>query len=218
VTRIAGVGSSAIGSVGLARDVANATGLPVAAIVSGYGLDDLTYEALGGAFFLREVNRLEFAFEQMHGLANLVAFTGLPPAIETYDSVGAGPDLATAKALLRDGRLPKLELLVGHSKGNLLISGAIGELVIENAPINLDDVKIVLFSAISALPGIGHQTQIIESLDALGWMNSRLNIPFKLVINAMHHLNKKLPLHIDVVEELHCLRDNSKPVAIKFAI
>jgi hypothetical protein len=47
---IAGVGSSALGAIGLARDVASATKAPVAAVVSGYGMDDLLYEALGGWF------------------------------------------------------------------------------------------------------------------------------------------------------------------------
>ena len=56
---VAGVGSSAVGAVGLARDVTNATGAPMAAIVAGYGTDDLIYEALGAWYLLREVNEFE---------------------------------------------------------------------------------------------------------------------------------------------------------------
>jgi hypothetical protein len=200
---VAGVGSSAIGAVGLARDVANATELPVAAIVSGYGMDDLLYEALGGWFFLREVNELEFLTEQIAQ----ASVPGLFAAIETYDSVGAGPDMATAKSLLRAARLPRLQWIVGHSKGNLLISGAISELLIEGAPVKLDTVNLVLFSALTALPpGIGRQYQFIGSLDLLGWTNSRLNIAHKLMIGAMHHLNTQLPFHMNAVEQLRAIR------------
>jgi hypothetical protein len=41
---VAGVGSSAIGGVGLARDVADATGLSVAAVVSGSGAFDWIWQ------------------------------------------------------------------------------------------------------------------------------------------------------------------------------
>jgi hypothetical protein len=196
---VAGVGSSAIGAVGLARDVANATGLPVAAIVSGYGCDDVIYEALGGWFFLREVNELEFLNEQI-GLASV---PGLFAAIETCDSVGAGPDIATAKSLLRATRLRQLRWVVGHSKGNLVISGAISELLVEGEHLDFDRVNIALFGALTALPpGVGCQYQFIGNLDVLGWINSRLNIAHKLVIGAMHHLNTRLPCHMNAVEQL----------------
>jgi len=202
---VAGVGSSVYGAVGLARDVANATGLSIAAIVAGYGMDDLMYEAMGGWFCMREVNQWEFISEQMRaGLAATVGVMGALPEIEIWDSAGAGPDLATAKALLRDGRLPNLKLVVGHSKGNLVLSGALGELVCEKAHMHLSEIEIVLFSAISALPSdVGRrQTQIIGMLDGLGWTNSRIGIPFKPVPGAMHHLNRKLPLHLDAEAEL----------------
>ena len=45
---VAGVGSSALGAAAFARNVADACGTPVAAVVSGYGLADLLTEALGG--------------------------------------------------------------------------------------------------------------------------------------------------------------------------
>ena len=202
---VAGVGSSAIGAVGLARDVANATGLQVAAIVSGYGIDDVIYEALGGWVFLREVNQLEFLTEQIEQAAQ-TAVPGLLATIETYDSVGAGPDMATAKSLLRADRLPRLQWVVGHSKGNLLISGAISELRFEGARVDLNAANLVLFSALTALPlGIGRQYQIIGSRDLLGGINSRLNIAHKLVIGAMHHLNTQLPFHMNAVEQLRSI-------------
>ncbi|MDB5791220.1 MAG: hypothetical protein JWQ80_1244 [Massilia sp.] len=45
---VAGVGSSALGTAAFARNVADAFGEPVAALVSGYGLADMLSEAAGG--------------------------------------------------------------------------------------------------------------------------------------------------------------------------
>lgn len=203
---IPGVGSSVLGAVGLARDVALARNIPVAAVVTGYGLRELLNDAMGGALFFREVNELEFALENMRrGFSALVAGLDLLPTIETYDSLGGGPTIQSMKALLRDGRLPNLKFLIGHSKGNLVLSGALGELVCENAPIDeLRGVTIVLLSAICALPNTGRDPiQIIGALDPLGWANSRFGIvPDKIVPNAAHHLNRQIPLYLDAVAEL----------------
>ena len=54
---VAGVGSSALGAAAFARNVADAFGTPVAAVVSGYGLADLLTEALGGWFWFGTLNR-----------------------------------------------------------------------------------------------------------------------------------------------------------------
>jgi len=205
---VAGLGSSSVGAAGLARDVANATGLPVAAIVSGYGFDDLMFEAVGGAFTLRGVNQIEFLFEQMrHSLAGIASVPGLLPMLEDYDSSGAGPALGAAKSLLRSARLPKLRWVVGHSKGNLTISGAVAELVGEDPHFDLNHVNIVLLSALTALPPhIGRQYQFIGSLDGFGKLNSRLDIEHQEVPGAMHHLNTKLPCALNAVEQIKSVR------------
>lgn len=205
---IPGVGSSVLGAVGLARDVALARNIPVAGIVAGYGLRELVNDALGGALYFREINQLEFALENLRrSFSALVAGFDLLPAIETYDSLGGGPEIQSMKALLRGRRLPKLEFLVGHSKGNLVVSGALGELVCEKAPIQqLEQVRIVLLSAVCALPQVGKdQIQIIGALDPLGWANSRLGILPKIIPNAAHHLNRNIPLYLDAVSELASL-------------
>jgi hypothetical protein len=204
---VAGLGSSSVGAVGLARDVANGTGLPVAAIVSGYGLEDLMFEAVGGAFTLRGVNQIEFFMEQMrHSLKGLSSVPGLLPNIEDYDSSGAGPALGATKSLLRSDRLPKLRWVVGHSKGNLVISGAIAELVGEDPDYALHDVNIVLFGAVTALPPrVGRQHQLIGALDAFGKLNSRLDVKHHEVAGAMHHLNTTLPFAMNAVEQLQSL-------------
>lgn len=201
---VAGLGSTSVGAVGFARDVATATGLPVAAIASGYGLDDLMFEAVGGAFTLRLVNQTEWFFDLMHhSLASLGFVPGLLANIEDLDSSGAGPDLGAAKSLLRPGRLTKLRWVVGHSKGNLVLAGALAELAGEDATYRLPDVNIVLLSALTALPPkVGHHYQFIGSLDGLGKLNSRLNIEHTEVPGAMHHLNTKLPFALNAVEQI----------------
>ncbi len=214
---VAGLGSSSVGAVGLARDVANGTGLPVAAIVSGYGLEDLMFEAVGGAFTLRGVNQIEAFFEQMwHSLRGFSSVPGLLPNIEDYDSSGAGPALGSAKALLRSARLPKLNWVVGHSKGNLVISGAIAELVGEDAGYALHDVNIVLFGALTALPPrVGRQYQFIGELDAFGKLNSRLDIKHREVPGAMHHLNTQLPFALNAVEQLQSVHPKVQAVGLR---
>jgi hypothetical protein len=206
---VPGVGSSVLGAVGLARDIALARKVPVAGVVAGYGLRELVNDSLGGAFYFREINELEFALENMRrSFSTLVSGFDLLPTIETYDSLGGGATVLSMKALLRDRRLPNLEFLVGHSKGNLVLSGALGELVCENAPIEiLKQVKIVLLSAVCALPKVGkEQVQIIGALDPLGWGNSRFGIvPDRIVPNAAHHLNREIPLYLDAVSELASL-------------
>jgi hypothetical protein len=203
---VAGVGSSPIGAVALARDVATVKQGPVAAIVSGYGVDDVVYEGLGGWFFLRETNRLEFAIEQVaNALSRVSMLPQVATTIEVMDSIGSGPDLVNLKSIIRSQHLKRLRWLVGHSKGNLLISSAISELAIEGAELSstLAEVRIVFLSALSALPqGVGSQYQIIGDMDVLGWVNSRLNIGHKLVPGAMHHLNRGLPFHLNAQQEL----------------
>lgn len=202
---VPGVGSSALGAAGLARDVSIARDVPVAGVVAGYGLRELLNDALGGAVCFRETNELEFALENMRrNISSMVGGFGLLPAIETLDSLGGGPAIQSVKALLRGGRLPHLEFVVGHSKGNMVISGAVGELVCENAPIQrLKQATIVLLSALCALPAnVGRQVQIIGELDPLGWANSRLGVDATVVPNAAHHLNRSIPLFLDAVREL----------------
>ena len=203
---LAGVGSSPIGAVALARDVATVKQGPVAAIVSGYGVDDVVYEGLGGWLFLRETNRLEFAIEQVtNALSKVATLPQVKTTIEVMDSIGSGPDLVNLKSIIRSHHVKRLRWLVGHSKGNLLISSAISELAMEGTDLSstLAQIRIVLLSALSALPqDVGLQYQIIGDMDVLGWVNSRLNIGHKLVHGAMHHLNRELPFHLNAQQEL----------------
>ncbi len=58
VVVVAGVGSSALGTAALARNVADCMKCRVAGIVSGYGLADLFSEAMGGWYVLGYKNRI----------------------------------------------------------------------------------------------------------------------------------------------------------------
>ena len=201
---IAGVGSSAVGAVGLARDVADSTKLSVAAVVSGSGILDAAWEGMGGWMFLREDNQFEFFLEKTrNALIASGLFPGLQPLIETWDSIGCGPDIVTLKSLLRknqlgQNRLKGLKMILGHSKGNLVIASALSELTLEKKLMEMGEVNIVLLSAVTALPpGVGRQHQYLGTMDALGILNSRVAVRYKAVPGAMHWLNRQIPFHMD---------------------
>jgi hypothetical protein len=61
---IAGVGSSVLGTAALARNVADYHKCNVAGIVTGYGLNDMVEEALGGWFFYGALDRFRFRVDQ----------------------------------------------------------------------------------------------------------------------------------------------------------
>ena len=82
---VAGVGSSALGAAAFARNVADAFGTTVAAVVSGYGLADLLTEALGGWFWFGTLNRLRHQFEGLDEISRALNRWG------TISSTSASP-------------------------------------------------------------------------------------------------------------------------------
>lgn len=68
---VAGVGSSALGTAALARDVADYLRRPVAGIVSGFGFSDLLSEALGGWCVLGARNALRDMFARIFDVLEL---------------------------------------------------------------------------------------------------------------------------------------------------
>jgi hypothetical protein len=201
---VAGVGSSAAGAVGLARDVADSTKMSVAAVVSGRGLFEAAWEGMGAWMVLRENNQLEFWLEKFrNSMFATGMFPGFQPLIETWDSIGCGPEIVTLKSLLRrnqfgQSRLRGLKMIVGHSKGNLVISSALSELTLEKKLAELGEVNVVLLGAVTALPpGVGRQHQYLGTMDGLGMMNSRVGVNYKPVPGATHWLNRRLPFHLD---------------------
>ncbi len=203
---IAGVGSSALGSAAFARNIADAIGGPVAAVVSGYGLSDLMTEALGGFFLFGALNSMRHAFE---GLDRLTEWR--PPmssaGIESPgDFVRQSRDTQTVLALLSDKRLG-FDLIVGHSKGNLVLSEALYELVgtdLDTARSLAASACIVTVSARIAMPPLFRRViDIMGAWDWFGALNSRPDIPADyLVPNAWHHTNTELPAHLPVTKTL----------------
>lgn len=209
---VAGVGSSALGTAALARNVADAYGLEVAGLVSGYGASDLLSEALGGWFFYGATDRLRHGLRELGRRLQAPA----PPAPAPSDGrVGArakpAAPLADLDAL---GRLlaaapPRLRLLVGHSKGCLMIDHALESHADalrrqgRESPL-FERLHVVTFGAVCDLPPVyRHRHQFLGALDSFGGLNSRLDLPFTRVSGAWHHLNRHLPAHLDAVA---CLR------------
>lgn len=205
---VAGVGSSALGAAAFARNIADALGTPVLAVVSGYGLSDLITEAAGGFFLFGQLNSVRHAFEWFDDLTRpahpseqtLIGATGG----SGYGAVRASLDVKTLVALI-DTYEPGL--LIGHSKGNLVVSEALFELRGANAG-RIDRLaqvtRIVTISARIAMPRqFGEVVDIMGAIDGFGEFNSRRRIPTDVRVPlAWHHTNTELPLHLPVTKTL----------------
>jgi len=130
---VAGGGSSTLGTASLARNIADCTGWDVAGIITGYGLADLVVESLGGWFFFgwfeRIRSEMELAIDRTLTPATPITLTdargpwrrsGSGNRRGSFDVLRDSDVLALHDILLAGP--PKLRLLAGHSKGNLLIS------------------------------------------------------------------------------------------------
>ncbi|MDR6951487.1 hypothetical protein J2X65_000835 [Ancylobacter sp. 3268] len=208
---IAGVGSSALGSAAFARNVADATGKPALAVVSGYGMSDLITEALGGWFWFGGVNQARHAFEALeaHRLPAPVAQTGAASAetsAASLDKVTRNPaisrDTQVAFALLCDQRFD-FQVLTGHSKGNLVMSEALYAFVrwseAEQRPIRSDRLIVTFSATIAVPPAFTNVIDVIGGADPLGRLNSRWDIPVdKRAGWSGHHTNTEILGHLPV--------------------
>ncbi|MFC5513250.1 hypothetical protein ACFPOU_19305 [Massilia jejuensis] len=205
ILAVAGVGSSALGTAAFARNVADAFGEPVAALVSGYGLADLLTEALGGWFWFGTLNRMRHAFEQIDEFARGGASDlrlSAPPNVAR-----ASLDTRTLCALLTDRRF-RFGLLTGHSKGNLVISEALYALRDAQADAHLAEIGIVTVSAAIAMPPRYRKiVDVMGEADWFGAMNSNLAIGVEYrPKHAWHHTNTELAWHLPVQEVMSALR------------
>ena len=202
---VAGVGSSALGAAAFARNVADATGSAVAAVVSGYGLADVITEGLGGFFWFGTLNSLRHLFEELD--LRTEANHRAEAAISDYIAPSFMPesrDLRVLFALLKCPRF-RFHLLVGHSKGNLILSEALYKLErTDEARLArlAETTRIVTISARIAMPmAFRGVIDIIGGWDWLGSLNSRPGIrPDIVVPGAWHHTNTELPGHVPVTE------------------
>ncbi len=212
---VSGVGSSDLGAAALARNVADHRGEPVGAVVAGYGMADLLSEAMGGWFYFGSVNAglnrwhraasssPERAEAVTATLAAMRAGTLSPDALATASQVAAGfsPDTMTVLRLLTEPER-NVGLLVGHSKGCLSIAFALEALewLKDTAAIGkARAARILTLGAVVEFPvGYDNVVQVIGALDGFGGLNSRPFKPAAFVPGAWHHLNARLPFHLDV--------------------
>jgi len=204
VLAVAGVGSSALGAAAFARNVADAFGSPVAAVVSGYGLADLLTEALGGWFWFGTLNRVRHQFEGLDAMSR--ALNGMESVSSTGTSLelsNISRDTTTVMALLTDPRFG-FSLLTGHSKGNLVISEALYEL--ERRPagkaISANEFWIVTVSAAVAMPKRYKKIiDVMGTIDGFGALNSSPGISVeKQCSMSWHHTNTEIAFHLPVTK------------------
>ncbi|RVT99532.1 hypothetical protein EOD42_05455 [Rhodovarius crocodyli] len=206
---VAGVGSSALGAAAFARNVADATGWHVAAVVSGYGMADLLTEAVGGFFWFGALNGIRHAFEPIDLLteANHKAEAALAMTDASVPApVRESRDTRTVTALLSDAAF-RFDLLTGHSKGNLVLSEALYEMQHSDRArlrVLAEQSRIVTISARVAMP---HEFRdVIDIMGALDWfggLNSRPSIPADILVPfAWHHTNTQLPASLNVTQAL----------------
>lgn len=199
---LAGVGSSALGTAALAANAADAIGKPVAGIVSGYGLADVLVEGLLGWFVLRPYNRLRqlvdaylrFADPIVHAISATTQPNGDPSRLVSY--VRGLPDADALEALLALPR-PFVATIVGHSKGNLCIAAALGNLSGAQWRDVCPRLSVVTLGALVELPAnVGATRQFIGALDGFGLVNSVLPQVSIAVPWATHTLNTRWPFHL----------------------
>jgi hypothetical protein len=214
---VAGVGSSALGSAAFARNIADAIDKPVAVVISGYGLADVMTEAMGGYFLFGYLNSVRHSFEMLDELFGRPQF-GAAPKLSAEKLSQASLDTQTLKALLSDTRL-SFSLLLGHSKGNLVVSEALYSLRNsdkERLAAVAESCKIVTLSARIAMPPeFKDVVDVMGEWDWFGEINSRTTIASdEVVAKAWHHTNTELPNHLPVTEVLRrVLARPSQPAA-----
>lgn len=203
---VTGVGSSALGSVAFAWDISKALGEPVAAIVPGYGIADVLYQALGGWFvfgpqslFLKTSAQAMIA-RLAPGMANIGRrlMLSAPGHAETGEGgalfqrgFGSSDVLA---AILK--QVPAVERLFGHSKGALVIQNAL----IDAEESLIARLHIATFGcAIATRSPPARLLQFLGMLDWLGWLNSWGNPPTN-ALETSHSTNSWIPLSMHVTD------------------
>lgn len=214
---IAGVGSSALGAAAFARNIADGLGKPVAAVVSGYGLSDVLTEALGGFFWFGALNSIRHAFEPLDAFTKL--FTRTEQLENGYLWTRTSKDTETVIALLEDRRFAP-HLLVGHSKGNLVLSEALYAIADERPEV-LDSIaarsRIITISAkVGMPPAFTDVVDVMGQWDWFGALNSRPDIPADLVVpHAWHSTNPEFPMRmgIDVTQTIGRVMADFEPAS-----
>ncbi|MDN7676719.1 hypothetical protein QZM22_30635 [Burkholderia oklahomensis] len=221
---LAGVGSSALGAVALAIDVADAIAeqvrddtLTVAAIVTGQGGRNVLQEAIGGWYVLGEAN---INRQRLLGFSDIVKVwldrnLGVPTKVsdqmDLFAQIAARMDLDLPESTLVSEFIKSakaLRLVVGHSKGCLYLNNALSKIA-DDAHGDSGKEKelaqiarrltIVTLGAVIFTPAEFENSihQYIGEYDALGALNSRQRMKHTVVPGVMHHLNTAIPMHMN---------------------
>lgn len=195
---VAGVGSSALGTAALARELADTLDTDVAGIVSGYGISEAMSEALGGWFAFGAADRIRSSVER--------AFARLRPAA-LAESVTPESDAAATLAEILLANPPKLDTLLAHGKGALVLAHAlqrfVDDLEGEDSPL-FKRLHIVTLGAVVGVPAsFSHVRQFLGAYDWFGGANSSLGVKHERVPGASHHLNPGFPYHMSLAQLLN---------------
>lgn len=188
---VAGVGSSSVGAAAFARNVADALGKPVATVVSGYGLADVLTEALGGFFLFGALNSVRHLFENLDVASRVFAADFERGSRLTWARTSR--DTQNVLALLKAPDFAP-RILIGHSKGNLVLSEALYALVADDAARARDlacQTRIVTVSAKIGMPApFLDVLDVMGQFDGFGALNSRLDLGTEYVVpRAWHSTN-----------------------------
>src|SRR5262245_21059222 len=206
---VAGVGSSALGTAALARNIADALDTDVAGIVTGYGLSDVMTETLGGWIVFGAADRIRYTMEKFfERMRSTMRADAAPSQSDTSralrldrSSLPGDNDVATLSEILL-AHPPELEYLVAHSKGSLVASYALQQYVedLEGDESELfERLRITTLGAVVGLPPAFKKVkQYLGALDWFGGANSSLRVMHERVPGAGHHLNPGLPFHMSV--------------------
>lgn len=194
---VAGVGSSVFGTAALAKKVAEISNKSVAGIVSGYGFNNVSEEALQGWFDLGRINI------HRHNIAcSIYDGKKQQDILNLEKKVNEIPEMIGLNTLLTK-YCKKVEKLIGHSKGNLIIASTLYNLLVEKTLDNelrdqLEKYRVLTLGAVVYFPEEFKQVyQYIGSQDNFGFLNSRWwcikhgmsCIKYNTILNAWHHLN-----------------------------
>ena len=229
---VAGVGSSALGTAALARNVADTYGIRVAGIVSGYGMSDVMLEGLGGWFLYGKIDQLRFDLEGGMKDFNALLSKAFPngcngmPLLKNLDfpiddyvppslDISHLNEIMLVRYLNTTKPKMKIKLLLGHSKGSLLISSALNHLNQElmdvagkngdKPDLTMHNLVVVTVGAVTDIPLTlaPQQFQFLGDLDMIGRTNSRsrngsISNDATWIPGAGHHLNTKIPGFLDL--------------------
>ncbi|MEO1047517.1 MAG: hypothetical protein AAFW59_04235, partial [Pseudomonadota bacterium] len=186
---------------------------------------DIASEAIGGYFLFGGLNAMRHGVNSVdRTLAAMRAFNPWLPSTgiekmdpgQSFQLAKFSDDVKALMGLL--GGEVETDWLVGHSKGNLVISEALYALRSQDRERFKQvarDVPIVTFGARIAMPTqVKTVIDVMGDLDSFGALNSRPDIAVDVTVpNAWHHTNTRLPFHVPVTKILTKIEADRKTMS-----